>query len=89
MSEYRCTRITPGGNHYPSNSPAYNDPSARQGHYIHACNLQDAYDQLAKLFPEDLIQQQLPGMKLRLSTETFTVVFNKDVSKWLAHFVSK
>lgn len=81
MNEYRCTRITPVGNHYPRNSPAFNDPSARQGHYIYASNPKDAYDQLVKRFPEDMIQYCLPGIK-RLPTETFTVAFNKDVSNW-------
>jgi len=72
MNEYRCTRTTPYGHSYAPNAPCANDKTARQGHYVHAKDEVDAYNQMAKEFPEDLAGKSL--------TETFTVDFNKDVS---------
>ncbi len=72
MNEYRCTRSTPYGHPYVPNAPAFKDKTARQGHYVHAKDEVDAYNKMAREFPEDVAGKPL--------TETFTVDFNKDVS---------
>ncbi len=72
MNEYRCTRITPFGHGYAPRSKAATDKAARQGHYVQAQDEVDAYNQMAKAFPEDIVGKSL--------TETFTVDFNKDLS---------
>jgi len=76
MREFRCTRITPFGHPYNTNAPAYMDTSARQGHYVHARDEVEAYNKMAKEFPEDIEGKPL--------TETFTVEFVKDVTAWYA-----
>lgn len=69
MKEYRCTRTTPYGRAYSEGAPAFKDLSARQGHYVFAQDEVDAYNQLAKKFPEDIAGKSL--------MKTFTVTLWK------------
>jgi hypothetical protein len=49
MAEYRCTRNQP----YGPGCPGYDNPRARQGHYITACCPENARQQMKERFPED------------------------------------
>lgn len=49
LKEYRCTRNAP----YQHECLGQNDISARQGYYIKAYSMEEAWEQMATRFPEE------------------------------------
>jgi hypothetical protein len=60
MNEYRLTRP----HLYQCDCPGRTDPSARQGHYVHAENINAAADKLRKAFPAERFDVQYWGPNL-------------------------